>query len=55
MLEWRPAAKYSNDEEIVKKMKEKLIELERTMQEMKRRKIAIGKYFSSDSSSSDSE
>ena len=50
MLEWRPPAQNSNYEERVKKIEEKLIQLERTVQEMKRRKIATGKYFSSDSS-----
>ena len=55
MLEWRPAADYSNYEEALKKIEEKAIELERTVQEIKRTRVETGKYFSSDSSSSDSE
>ena len=55
MLECRPAADYSNYEEALKKIEEKAIELERTVQEIKRTRVETGKYFSSDSSSSDSE
>ena len=55
MLEWRPIADYCNYEEALKKIKENVIELERKMQEMKKRRAKTGKYFSSDSSSSDSE
>ena len=55
MLEWRPAADYSNYEESLKMIEEKAIKLERIVQEMKRRRVETGKYFSFDSFSSDNE